>query len=345
MPIRLYANSKKTITHKSEILGHKYDDEFIVDVPDGKKFVKVKISNIHGRYSEGLRVEKAPHAGETGSNKKIKVHSWFEGGGNPFNPNDNPYISYTIKVEVVDAPKRAILVACENTGYVRSLDDILPNNLKNAAKRIIDFTAEVFEEANAHAMFDESYDKVVCLIDTECTKENIKNKIVELGQSYTLDMAVLGHGDVESGNAYLTLHGGVNLKEEDVRNWAGTTEFQDLKLGLVYMTNCKASKFSDTWRQLGFKTSIGSRNNNYMPEPMFSIFWTNWITGTTALDAAKKSFDAAKFVWQVVYTPTIKRIKLVYPPFISYRFTTNKKITDSHPVVLGDKQFRITSSG
>ncbi len=343
--IRLKVNEKKIITHKSHYLGHKNDDKFIVDIPDGKKFVSVKISNVHGQYNEGTRVEDAPEPGETGSNKTFKVHSWFEAGGtNPFDTSDDPYITYTVKVVVADAPRRAILVACENTGYLQSLDDILPDNLKNVAKRIIDFTAEVFEEANAHAMFDEPYDKVVCLIDTECTKDNIKTKIVELGQSYTLDMAILGHGDVDSGNAYLTLHGGVNLKEEDVRNWAGTTEFHGLKLGLVYMTNCKASKFSDTWMQLGFKTSIGSKKNNYMPEPMFSIFWSEWTRGITARDAAKKSFLAAQTVWQIAYLPTVRLHRIKFPPFVSSTRTVNRKITDSNPVVTGNRQFRITSS-
>ena len=344
MPTRLFVSESKIVSHRSILLGRKGDDEFRVDIPDGKKLTKIRIYDIHGRYNKGLRITLKPQAGETGSNKKIKVHYWFDGGGSPFSDHDNPYITYTIKVEARDVPKRAILVACENTGYLQSLDNLLPNELKNAARRVIDFTAEIFEEANAHTLFDEPYDKVVCLIDTQCTKKKIKEKIIALGKSYILDMAILGHGSVKNGDAYLVLHGDELLRENDVRQWSGAIEFQKLKLGLVYMTNCKGSKFNDTWRKLGFKTSIGSVNNNYMPEPMFTTFWAEWTKGITAIEASKRSYSTAQSIWQVVYPPTIKMVRTQSYPFIELHATTNKKIKDSKPVVAGSRNFQVTST-
>jgi hypothetical protein len=344
MATRIAVNSKKKVTHGSVFLGGKGDDEFVFDVPTGKRFKNVTLT-WKGRYNPGARIVAQPSAGETGPNKRIKVHWWFDGGGNPLDGSDNPYIEYELKAVVEGVEEeRAILVVCENTGYLKILDDILPDEIKPAAKRIVDFTAEVFEEANAHNIFDGYYKKVECLIDTDCKSTKIRDRIADLGKRYILDLAVLGHGRLDNNEAILTLHGDEKLKESDVRSWRNLGEFQGLKLGLVYMTNCQGSKFNDTWVTLGFKTSVGSNKNNYMPEPMFTIFWTEWLKGITAKEAAQRSWETARAIWQVVYIPNIRTKRINVFPFWEIVSTDHRYIRDSKPVVSGNNNFRITGT-
>ena len=326
--------------HGRIIVGARGDETIKFHIPVDKRFVRAELTNVRGRYRAGARIKKQPSRGDSGRNQELVVHWWFDGGGSIWSGSDNPYVAYTVKVYTEKVMKRAIIVAGENTGRFEIFNN-LPPLAKRAAERVLDALAESFVERNAHVLFDDYYDKMKVLIDTDCTKAKIRQAIASLSRTHRVDLAFFGHGGATNGVATLELHGGATLEESDVRGWKTRDDFQGAKLGLVYMTHCHGSKFSDAWRHLGFKTSIGSVRNNYMPEPMFTLFWTYWREGATARSAAKRAWENSKAIMTGVYPPTVRLDTSTFP----FRIVTrdNAKVSASKPVVSGSRNFKITS--
>lgn len=133
----------------------------------------------------------------------------------------------------------------------------------------------------------------------------------------------------------------LNLRPPDVLAWKSQPEFQDVRLGLVYMMNCYGSQFNQTWLELGFKSSIGAKDVNWMPEPMFTLFWTRFRNGEIAIKAAQKAWEDAKNIWKAIYLPLIQLEKTDTPPFFTLAYTENPRIIASTPVVAGNEGFRI----
>jgi hypothetical protein len=318
--------------------GGRGDDVFHFDIPQGEKFGNARLDTYGGRYNAGARIEAKPSYGDTGAGQTIKVHWWFDGGTDPSEP---PFIKYRIRAFTLPVPKRAILVAIENTGQLPfkiGIDD----RLLKIVEWFVDAIAEMGAEQNCKRLLDDYYEKLELLVDTDCTKEKIRDKIAELGKNYVLDLAVLGHGTVDRyGQGVLILHDDETLSEADVQEWKDKPDFQGLKLGLVYMMNCQGSKFNNTWLDLGFKTSVGSEEDNWMPEPMFTYFWTRYRNGEAAKDAAQKAWETSKAFWRPFYHRRL--VVTNKPPFISISYTgDDEKIEGSRPVVSGDPNFRVT---
>lgn len=267
---------------------------------------------------------------------------------------DIPATKYQTRALAAPVTSRAILVAIENTGSLPFPLNI-PDYLKKTIERFVDKIADAAEEKNCRRLFTNSYGKVEILADVQCTKENIRAQIADLGRNYTLDLAVIGHG-VEhpegSGQGILILYGGmdnwdtnpVNLRESDVQEWMAQPDLQNLQLGMVYMMNCHGSKFSDAWLNLGFKTSIGPQGKNWLPEPMFTLFWLNFLRKETAQEAAQNAWRDAKNPWQAIYHPTCSILPIPEPPFFSVSCEDNAKIKDSRPVVAGEPNLIITAT-
>ncbi len=318
--------------------GDKGNDVFHFDIPKGEKFGNARLDIYDGRYNAGARIEVEPSPGDTGADQTIKVHWWFDGGTDPSEP---PFIKYRIRAFTVPVPRRAILVAIENTGQLPfkiGIDD----RLLTIVERFVDAIAEMGAELNCKRLLGDYYKKLEFLTDSDCTKEKIRDKIAELGKDCVLDLAVLGHGKVaRRGQGNLILHDDKILSEADVREWKDRPDFQGLRLGLVYMMNCQGSKFNDAWLDLGFKTSVGSEEDNWMPEPMFTYFWTRYRNGETAKDAAQKAWGTSMKLWEPIYH---RRLAITgEPPFIRISYTgDDEKIRGSRPVVFGDPNFRVT---
>lgn len=312
--------------------GGKGDDFFEFNIPFDEQLKNVKLEVLSGCWNIGARVESKPPVGATGPGQRIKVHWWFDGKG----MFKRGYIRYRIRAFTESRKAhRAIVVPIENTGRFE-FTKYLSSAMKEAAERFIDTLVEYTEEENVRRLFAPHYAQVIPLVDGDCTKENIRDEIARLGKRYVVDLAVIGHG----GNKSLELHDGKSLTENDISAWKSRPEFQDLKLGLVYMTACKGSTFNPIWLDLGFKTSIGTKGNNYMPEPMFTYFWTRFTNGETAEAAARKSWMKAKEMWQFVYVPSCQLKWISTPPFLKTKCEANRKVLASRPVVAGDEEQR-----
>ena len=129
-----------------------------------------------------------------------------------------------------------------------------------------------------------------------------------------------------------------------------------INLRMVYMCNCYASTFNDEWIAIGAKASVGSRLNDYMPEPMTTFFVQNWLNGQKVKDAAKNAYQATIPFYAVAYPPTTrvkyKTEKVRYPcptrtnPFKmcekeqqvpdGVELVANSKITDTELITCGN---------
>jgi len=340
----------RTITHHGvPFLGRKGNDQFHFSVPLDERYKEARLDVVSGRHEPGARIVAQPSAGETGADKTVEVQWWFDGSPDLVKP---PFITYRVRAFTVPVVSRAILVAIENTGQL-PLPLGISDDLKEVIERFVDTITELIAAHNARNLFAEYYRKAEVLVDTDCTKEKIRDKIVELGKEYVLDLAILGHGaeyPPGSGQGVLVLHGGMddwtnnpnNLRETDVQAWMERPDFQDLELGLVYMMNCYGSRFNDAWCRLGFKTSVGSQDENWMPEPMFTFFWTRFRNGETAEDAARKAWEASRELWQVIHRPECRLVPTPQPPYISLQCEDNAKIAASRCIIAGEPALMIT---
>lgn len=324
------------------------DDPFVVDIPKNEKFENTRIE-FSGKNNVQAVITVEPAQGETGKGKAINVHwSYLETA----NPTDPPYIEYRLRAFSAPDPtpskKRAILVAIENTlalPFDLSISPEIKQGIENFLEKILNFS----EETNCKNLFKNYYQEVVVLSNKDCTKENIRAQIASLGKKYILDLSIQGHGAVWGGEEVLILNDGMdqwwsnplNLRPPDVLAWKSQPEFQDVRLGLVYMMNCYGSQFNQTWLELGFKSSIGAKDVNWMPEPMFTLFWTRFRNGEIAIKAAQKAWEDAKNIWKAIYLPLIQLEKTDTPPFFTLAYTENPRIIASTPVVAGNEGFRI----
>jgi len=340
----------RTSTHSNlPFVGGKGDDTFTFDIAISEEYTDARLDILGGRYNAGARIAEQPAAGETGSGRTIKVHWWFDGGADPTKP---PFVTYRIRAFTKATEKHAMLVAIENTGHI-PFDIGLSGDALRIAETFVDWGADWGEVQNAHMLFDNYFDPVVILADEECTKERIRDRLAELSATHATELTLIGHGGLSpagSENCILILHDGMlgwttnpkNLTEADVRGWKTRPQFQNAKLGLVYMMNCYGSKFSDAWLHLGFKASVGSVGINSMPEPMFTFFWTRYRNGEPASVAAQKAWEDSKNLWQALYPPDCRLVRLPQPPFLSMSCTDNKLISDSRPLVSGNQGLRVT---
>lgn len=282
-------------------------ETFAFDLPAGQHFSRCRFNVSSSPSGGGANIVEQPAPGATGRIELKFV--WWLAALRPPGPLRLPSTRLDLEVEVwVDDSVRrgrAMLVCIENTGAVSG--NLVPMPYRMSAeeqmviRRTVDTVAEVSEYLICSRLFRERYDTLVILADTECTKANIRERIKDLASQCDLDMSFIGHGGRDStGNAALVLHGNERLSESDVLAWRGAPEFRNLNLGLVYMMNCQASHFSDSWLNLGFKTSIGPVGDNWMPEPMHLRFWQNYLAGDPACNAAQRSWEEAKALWQVV---------------------------------------------
>lgn len=250
-------------------IGQKEDKTFTFNVSHNEAVVDAVVDQIRGRYNAGARIEAKPSPGETGENKSVVVHWWFDGpitaGRPPWDPQG--YIEFRVRLFTRADQQDAIIVACENTGKLPLDTNSWPDLVRDAAERFVDGAAEITEEANCRALFSNYYENFTWLGNLECTKNSIRSAILDHCNNMRVDLAFIGHGSRES----LVLHN-EKLTAGDIEQWKISGEFSGCKLGLVYMMNCKGSTLNDNWLNLGFKTSIGPKGNNNMPEPMFSDF-------------------------------------------------------------------------
>ncbi len=215
--------------------------------------------------------------------------------------------------------KKALIVLQENSGRVE-LPGVVPAPLRDAIFAVIDGLAETFEDIKTTLQAANRYDVVHLLTDNLCCRSQLLHALVsETQRNRTIDLIVLGHGSSENlvmkKRPYLSggPRGNIRSLLADAQR-RGVTKFN---LRMVYMCNCYGSTLNNDWVAIGAKASVGSKMNDYMPEPMTTFFIHNWIGGQKVKDAAKNAYQATIPFYFAVYPPTTKirykKIKVPYP--------------------------------
>lgn len=121
----------------------------------------------------------------------------------------------------------------------------------------------------------DSYGQVVVLRDSTATYAELKNTLLTASQAGKLiDLVILTHGSQD----FISVADSINGAK--IRAMA-TANGGPLSLRSVYMMNCVGSSLNQAWIDAGARTSAGSHDNNYLPEPTTYFFFSAWKGGTT----------------------------------------------------------------
>jgi len=210
---------------------------------------------------------------------------------------------------ISQAANRALILLQENSNGKSYLEGVVDDT--SAIDRIIDTAVEVGESSKFRSLAQGKYQRFIDLSDVNCTRENLLRELIKQSKDgFITDLAVLGHGnkDLLGLNGGGLLLGSPEFPQTDrlgrrdprhIRNLLADARTREnnpnfeFKLRLVHMCNCFGSTLNDDWRAIGAKVSVGARFNNYMPEPMNSFFWDDFLKKDKTVD--KSAADSHTF--------------------------------------------------
>lgn len=222
------------------------------------------------------------------------------------------------------AANRTLILLQENSNAKSYMTGIIPPGAaRTAADAIIDRFAENGEAAKFAALRVGHYQRFINLSDAACTRAELLRQLIrQSNEGFTVDLAVLGHGGIES----LGLHNGEKLtglttttsinpltrvrtstiNQGTIRSMLTEARASQgagfhFKLRLVHMCNCFGGTTNDDWLAIGAKVSVGSPAMDWMPEPMNTFFWNDFLNSDKRVSqAAADSLAATRTLWQVV---------------------------------------------
>ncbi|MES2438640.1 MAG: hypothetical protein V4584_06230 [Verrucomicrobiota bacterium] len=215
------------------------------------------------------------------------------------------------------AANRTLILLQENSSGTSYLEGALSGPAQAAADAIIDGAVENGEAAKFQALAAGRYQRFINLSDTQCTRTNLLNQLIRQSKDgFVTDLAILGHGDTDllslnngsltgspSFPATRTDHIRALLSQARVRE--NNPNFQ-FKLRLVHMCNCFGGTTNDDWLAIGAKTVVGAPRMDWMPEPMNTFFWEDFLKKDKRVSqAAADSLAATRLIWQFVPGYTI----------------------------------------
>jgi len=227
------------------------------------------------------------------------------------------------------------------------MTDALPAGpARDAADAIVDSFIEGGEATKFQALANGRYQRFVNLSDSACTRANLLAQLIKQSKDgYVTDLAILGHGSPESlrlngenltGQTTSTLinpitgvrsmatnPGSIRKLLTDARASQGSTF--NFKLRLVHMCNCFGGTTNDDWLAIGAKTAVGAPLMNWMPEPMITFFWDDFVKNDKrAIQSASDSLVATRILWQAV------------PGYTTVQSNGLTKIQETQQVVAGN---------
>jgi hypothetical protein len=203
--------------------------------------------------------------------------------------------------------QKALIVLQENTGGggIQYLPSWSPQWLNQAITGVIDKLAETFEDLKTQLQAAGRYDVVHLLTDAACTRADLLQTLIdEARKKRIVDLLVLGHGSSER----LVLNQG-ELTPTTIASLLTDAQAQglgSLSLRTVYMCNCYGSTLGNDWVGIGAKVAVGSKQNDWMPEPMITYFLHDYLAGKTVAKAAEDAYRATIPWYLPIYPPTVK---------------------------------------
>jgi len=206
--------------------------------------------------------------------------------------------------------QKVLIVLQENQGRLIYLPTGTPAEVQALVNAVVDMLAETFENLKTTLQANGKYNKVVLLTDVNCTRAKLLDNLVLYSkQGWTIDLLIMGHGSTDSLDLYggqhlLGARYGANNNIITLKTEAQARGCQKLNLRLVYMCNCFGSTTNDEWIAIGALHSIGSRGDNYMPEPQITFFMNNWVGGQAPGAAAMNAYNGSVPFYQLAFPPT-----------------------------------------
>ena len=211
-----------------------------------------------------------------------------------------------------DAANRTLILLQENSSGSSYLEGFLSGPAQAAADAIIDQFVENGESAKFQALAAGRYQRFINLSDTQCTRANLLTRLIQQSKDgFVTDLAILGHGNTDT----LSLHNEVLTGSPsfpttrtdhirglltEARQRENNPNFQ-FKLRLVHMCNCFGGTLNDDWLAIGAKVSVGAPLMDWMPEPMNTFFWDDFVKNDKRVaQAAADSLAATRLIWQFV---------------------------------------------
>jgi GH24 family phage-related lysozyme (muramidase) len=139
----------------------------------------------------------------------------------------------------------------------------------------------------------DKYGDVVVLRDSTATFGELKNALFSASRAgIVVDLVILTHGSKD----FISVGDGIDGAR--IRTMA--TEFGGpLNLRSVYMMNCVGASLNRAWLDVGARTSAGSHDNNYLPEPTTYFFFSAWKDGMpfeqAVTGAYRRTIDALNY--------------------------------------------------
>src|SRR5216117_1130339 len=173
-----------------------------------------------------------------------------------------------------------MVILQENQGKVGllNLPKDTPSNVITAISAVMDAFAENFEDIKSKIQGSGKYSKIVALTDVNCTRAKLLQTLIsETDAGNTVDLYFFGHGN----SSLIELHGREDLRGgttnslrtllTDARTMKRDNTF-GFRLRLVYSCACVGEGLNDDWLAIGAKVSVGSLCDNWMAEPMITLF-------------------------------------------------------------------------
>ena len=210
--------------------------------------------------------------------------------------NSEAGVSQSMLSEEMEAPQTALVVFIENTGALPfQWESKIGKLVQEGLERVIDYIAEEFEKwlNKFPDAKGKKYREVIILEDAKATYANLKLTLHDLAKrNFLIDVFTLAHGDSSSFSGYK----GASISGTDLKAIRDTYG-KPLPLRIVYMMNCKGGGLNDEWLYMGAKAVAGAIENNYIPEPMMSKFWSNWLRGDNFSTAVNNAYsDSVKLI-------------------------------------------------
>lgn len=243
----------------------------------------------------------------------------------------------------MSAVNTALVVFIENTGALPfQWDSTIGKAVQEGLEKVIDFVSEEFEKwlnkfADAKG---KKYREVIILEDAKATYANLKHTLHDLAnKDYIIDIFTLTHGNSSSFSAY----GGGSISASDIRALRDSYG-KALPIRVVYMMNCVGSGLNDDWLYAGARATSGAIRNNYIPEPMMTKFWNNWLRGDSFTNAVSTAYnDSVKLISDTI-------AKADYIPFVggsimsALQSKINPLLADSKPKTEGNGSITIDTA-
>ncbi len=223
----------------------------------------------------------------------------------------------TLASGVSEAANRTLILLQENSNGKSYLEE--DEGDTTAIDRLIDTAAELGETTKFRLLADGKYQRFIDLSDTQCTRENLLNELIkQTKQGFVIDLAVLGHGNID----LLRLNGEGSLvgspssspllpnRQRDprhIRNLLADARTREnnpafkFNLRLVHMCNCFGGTLNDDWLAIGAKVSVGAPLMDWMPEPMNTFFWEDFLKKDKTVEkAAADSLVATRVLYSAI---------------------------------------------